>query len=596
MKKKKYKKSNARNKEEYNDPLIALLWEPISSLQEKIANGSIKHVKGNRSALADIIKTYEFLKKYKFRYLFDYLDIVSSVAILHGRIIENEPFIPDLEQIKESVMEAVDRLSINRRPFMHAIGDNTDLIYYYHYKFNNMNLETDSFSDLFLIHKMYRQLALNGYIEIKYYISVFQSILFASTVTKDELEAVELSGDDDNIAKYEDLLFYFEAASYILLDLIKFILRFSDDDTTSVLTELYCDQFSDPDRLFYHSDEEIEEYIERDILKIDEGVNKGKNNFEIMPLDYILKRTSFAGTDYEDIKGCGMNTLSPNNCYSEMDMSEYLIRQIDRDRSNLLILSFITRLNSMIIMYTRLDKEKKKVTEQERQCNSLRANLEKEKANTENYKRHSRELRKTNAELETKLHQLSEHRQEELKDKLEQKDKVISELKAELEKIKNEYSTYVYKLDKRDNKIAKLEDEVAELNRTVTELRSNTAEIIPEELYADEADEVKSVELYCDRNLEIAKTTKIGFFVPAFVDIAPLKKLFPSSKFIIMNEDTNFDVGSSVTGAIVCTKGAKHSTYREVINQCNKYRLKYRLVSTYGINTMFNAAMILIDN
>jgi uncharacterized phage infection (PIP) family protein YhgE len=219
----------------------------------------------------------------------------------------------------------------------------------------------------------------------------------------------------------------------------------------------------------------------------------------------------------------------------------------------------------------------------------------------ENYKAHARKLDKELKELKLTTALYDKSAIEQLKNKNNQLMEEISSTRTELAELQNQISGQDNKDRKQKTRIKNLETTNAQLKEQVQLLReelnsaNKTIETLNEtieELSMQEQNIEEDIEtIFTEENRRIAENCEFAFFVPDFVDYKPVEKLFPKSKFFVLHDGTQFDIGTSVKGAIICIRYASHSQDKKVKAQCERYDVPYVPVNSYGTKTLFMEAI-----
>lgn len=261
-----------------------------------------------------------------------------------------------------------------------------------------------------------------------------------------------------------------------------------------------------------------------------------------------------------------------------------------------LILCITDTINEIVLKNSvdhSIDSFKEKIAKLEEQ-------IKNEKNNTIEYKKHCRDLRKINQKLMNDMKKYDKKRVEELNETIAKQRNEIASYKNEVTELKKELSSNNYKQEKHSGRVEKLENENRKLRDSVIELEKQLETAVAtnqdlKNLITDINDTSQElVDIFTDENLEIAKSCKLTFFVPAFVRCDALRTLFPNSRFIVVDSEV-YDIGRASEAVVICIKGISHSLYNNLVSQCDRYGVSYVPVNSFGTKTVFTAAVNAIN-
>ena len=263
----------------------------------------------------------------------------------------------------------------------------------------------------------------------------------------------------------------------------------------------------------------------------------------------------------------------------------------------------ITELQASIVK--KLDETKEKYEET---IESQKTMLSKQSAELKELKSSVKKLKKENVVLQAE----HDSHQGKIAPELEKSQEKINELTQEITELRTQNSElkqsssadrsksskYKTKIDSLQEETEKLKKEQERLQYAYAEQKEITETLNEElkeliQLYT--ATEENNDRSFSEDDLNKAQNAKLTFLVPSFVDSTPLEQLFPNSSFFKVQEMPTFDIGYANQGIVMCTKGISHPTAWRVENQAKSYGKPITYVASYGLRSMFAAAIGLLN-
>lgn len=550
------------------------------------------------------ILEYKYLGKYNFQNIVHYLAICSSVAVartgLYFRRITED-------YLNDTIFSIFETLKIS--DFM--IGDIEEelgmSVPIYNNLFVNTNIiEPAPFVDTLSFYTLMFALQKKNAVSVFDYISTF-IVIIDSLIQLNKKKELALKEDD----KYEIRLLtteilWTETGVSVLSDFIKYLFdKASDelDNTQSFGTHVfeYLEKIN-----ITNSMDDIEDYFKNNIYTLNHFLaNKGEFTVSEIPLNVKINRIDPSNHVIKLLNESSAKDIvvfpsdkkekydDGTNSHENEMLNEMLISVIDTQNCRILSNEYSNQLRMFDVMRDIYRQKQKENNELSKKISCMEKTINQERTKAQNYKTHSRELRDQIKNYESRLEELDTHKIDNLEKTVEDQRTSIIQLKKELSDTQSKLNNKKHKENKKDDKITSLEQENARLKEQLEMLMKEKDEL--QEIVDYVSEQNNDIEVqdddFSDESLQIAAICRLTFFVPVWVNSKPLEKLFPNSKFIKLQEDSNFDIGSSSQGVILCTKGAAHATYYMITNQCEKYGIKLTHVPSYGVKTMFNAAI-----
>lgn len=590
---------------------------PFSGLKNRIVSDNLTdNYKKTNEYFNKLISEYKYLGKYEFPNVLHYLAISASTSVARTGLYFRK--LTD-EYLNDVIFFVFDSLKITDT----MIGDIEEQLgmsipIYNSFFVNNNIVESTPYVDTLSYYTLMFTLQKKGYIGILNYVFTFCVIDESLKKLYKRKEKAIKENDIYEIQLITTEILYAETSCSILNDLMNYILKNAVVDLAENsssccesidLIERIKSMFNESQETQRDNDEAtIEEFFKEYIYSLNGFIeNHNNHNFSIadIPLNVKIKRIDPSDhvikllneSTAKDIIVFPNEGECENNpgeyTHSNETLNEMLTGVIDTQNCRILTNIYSNQLRSFELMrglYSQREKEKADIL---RKISCIEKNLKHEKTKTQNYKAHSRELRNQIKTYEDKIKTLDPQKISNLENTVNDQKIYIAGLQKDLSDAQNKLNNKKHKNTKKDEKINSLEQENEKLKEQLEILMKEKDELQDIVDYISEHNDDTDVQEddFSDESLQIAAICKLTFFVPVWVNSKPLEKLFPNSKFIKLQEDSNFDIGPSSQGVILCTKGAAHATYYMITNQCEKYGIKLTPVPSYGVKTMFNAAI-----
>lgn len=620
-KKKKMNKKKSVKMYDVTERIRALYLDPVTSLLFDIRDNKSISKKENITDINKLLSDYRFLGKYKINDLLGYLDVMSADALSKLTAATDENMCAFDKMCNRFIRESTEIFTcINyynkEKSFIEHIMQTERCMGLYRPQIKCTTFSISLIVNISLFSSIMRFCVENQLLAFTEYLCSHQFIIdylvlnTKSLNKKDAMLKKELNMSDEvfvEICKTTSQRDYLssEAAGMIFLDFLKYYsecIKELDPNASNENLNGYLKVVHEKgNSIFFHDQDDIIKFIEDHILVVEE-IKEYPELLEKMPVNFFADRIDADGDRFLCTMDVGVEELSNQEMIDEIeehiDIKEIILNE-EQNIEMILVCAYRELCNdfaahvAMAMIFSDIKSDYNKKIER------LKCNLSSEKQRSSDYKNYARKLRKKNNELEVNIKGMDAESVERLKIQISEQSALISDLKKENVDLKNQISLKKYKTEKKDNKISSLEEEIRKLKNRIALMESLAEESDDEEL--KEKSEQEIIEELNDENLtdedySIAKSCKMAFFVPVWVNSVYLQNLFPNSKFIKLQEDTNFDIGSSVDGVVICTKGTKHATYYKILNQCENYNLQYVPVSSYGIKRMSKAAINLLKS